>query len=87
MNVANYHYVAAWQAVLAGENERALEHSRTGIELAEVLGGPFTSSTIKAARAQVEYFIGNHEEAFSLVEDSIARAREIRTPLPSLLRG
>jgi DNA-binding SARP family transcriptional activator len=81
LNLAHYYYVAAWQASLAGEPERALEQAQVALETTKTLGGPFTQAAVMAAWSQALHLCGRHEEACAGMAQSIELAREIKSPL------
>ncbi|MBI5446786.1 MAG: hypothetical protein HY900_36930 [Deltaproteobacteria bacterium] len=78
LNLVHYHYVAAWQAALVGETDRAVAHVGAAADAVEHLGGPFSRATVQAALAQVQYLCGRREEASASLDSAIELTREIR---------
>lgn len=81
LNVAHSYYVAAWQAALANNPQRALECALTAVETDKVLGGPFTRAAVFAAFAQALHLCARYDEADSYLEQSLELAVRMKTPL------
>ena len=81
LNFAHYSYIAAWQAVLAGDIGHARELLQKALEIVENLGGPFTQAVLWAAWTQVQYRSGMRDEAVVSLEKALFMAREIKSAL------
>jgi DNA-binding SARP family transcriptional activator len=81
LSLAHYYYVAAWQAVLAGEPSVALKQAQAALAVSAHLGGPFTDCAVQAALAQAKYACGRRDDALCSVGKAIDIAREINAPL------
>jgi DNA-binding SARP family transcriptional activator len=81
LNVAHCQYVAAWQAVLEGDVDRAREHVTSGLEIAMQIGGPFTLASVWAAWTHVLYLDGRLDEASIASEQGIQMARDCNCQL------
>ena len=81
LNLAHYHYVAAWQASLVGLPEKSLQHAQEAVHASKHLGGPFSEAAVTAAMAQALHLNGRCLEAFQAIDRAIQITKDIKTPL------
>ena len=76
-----YRFLAAWEAHLAGDLPRALEHVKVAVRLPVESGMPFPQAWTHVGAAQLFHDLGDDGEARAHLERARAMVGELRSPL------
>lgn len=74
---AEFHYLSAGQALQSNELQRALEHARRAVEIADVVGSLYVGAMYRAGYLQVLHASGNQVTTIEVLDNLYALA--IRT--------
>jgi DNA-binding SARP family transcriptional activator len=83
LEISHYHFLAGWDAMLAGDLPRCLSHLREGLRGTLVTGSPFPEALNRLALAQALHERGEPDVA----REHLARARRIGAGMGSAMIG
>jgi DNA-binding SARP family transcriptional activator len=78
MDASNYHYLSAWLALLNGDAQAALLHSRNCLTLTEEVASPLTSVYGHYGMAHALFELGQFKQAIGHADEAIGISRENR---------
>lgn len=79
LDVSNYHYLAAWKALLEGDPPKSLEHLETAIPTTIKSGAPFVLALYYIGLTQVLFESDRHREAAACLAKAQRIGRQIRS--------